>query len=89
MSQVLDTVPPSLVSEGTAEALAAAAYRHAAQLTPFGEDIVGVGCTCALATQRDRRGSNRVLAHMPEHFPFKCALLKRGRPNCARVFLGL
>ena len=45
-------------SAGTSVDLAVAAYRHAAKLTPFGAPIVGVGATCALATDRDRLGQH-------------------------------
>lgn len=59
------SLPRSLASAPAAAALAAAAYRQAAQLSPFpssssSHDILGVGCTCALATGRERAGSDRV-----------------------------
>jgi hypothetical protein len=57
--------------------MAEAAYRHAANLASMGQDIIGVGCTCALATDRDRRGEHKVgqrrgsilslLPHTPPH----------------------
>ena len=60
--------PRSLASAQAAAALAAAAYRQAAQLSPFpspssfpsSAEILGVGCSCALATGRQRAGSDRV-----------------------------
>lgn len=60
------SLPRSLASAPAAAALAAAAYRQAAQLSPFvsasssSSDILGVGCSCALATGRERAGSDRV-----------------------------
>lgn len=57
------SAPPSPVqsaaSGSTAEALAKAAYRQAATLSPFGTPIIGAAATCALATDRDRRGDHR------------------------------
>jgi hypothetical protein len=57
-------LPASLASAPAAAALAEAAYRQAAQLSPFvspsSSDILGVGCCCALATGRERAGSDRV-----------------------------
>jgi hypothetical protein len=43
----------------TASAMAHAAYRQAAKLSSFGTDVVGVGCTCALATDREKRGEHK------------------------------
>eukprot|EP00884_Botryococcus_braunii_P010579 jgi/Botrbrau1/19522/Bobra.0035s0021.1 len=60
ISQVLQTVPPSLASEEAARDLSRSAYQQAAQLTPFGAELVGIGCTCALATLRSRRGQDKV-----------------------------
>ena len=69
------SLPRSLASAPAAAALAEAAYRQAAQLSPFPsssssssssspfespQDILGVGCSCALATGRERAGSDRV-----------------------------
>lgn len=43
----------------TAREMAVAAYRRAAQLSSLGTDIVGVSCTCALATDREKRGEHK------------------------------
>ena len=51
-------LPAALPAE-TAQAMARAAYRQAAKLSSFGTDIVGVGCTCALATDREKRGEHK------------------------------
>jgi hypothetical protein len=60
MCDVLGHVPATFASAETARDLAAAAYRQAAQLTPFGTPLVGVGCTCGLTTGRERRGEDKV-----------------------------
>lgn len=39
--------------------MAHAAYRQAVKLSSFGTDVVGVGCTCALATDREKRGEHK------------------------------
>lgn len=39
--------------------MAREAYRQAAALSPFGTPILGIGATCALATDRDRLGDHR------------------------------
>lgn len=39
--------------------MAVAAYRRGAQLSAMGTDIVGVACTCALATDREKRGEHK------------------------------
>lgn len=36
-----------------------AAYRQAASLSPIGTPILGLGATCALATDRDRKGEHK------------------------------
>ena len=48
-------------STGMAIAMANAAFREAASLSEFGTPVVGVGVTCALATDRDRRGEDRAI----------------------------
>ncbi|GFR43469.1 hypothetical protein Agub_g4553, partial [Astrephomene gubernaculifera] len=47
---ILGKDPEQYCSAATAAAMAAAAYRRAAQLSSFGSSVVGVGATCALAT---------------------------------------
>lgn len=42
--------PEQFCSADTAVAMARAAYRRAAQLSPVGTPIVGLGATCSLAT---------------------------------------
>ena len=60
LTQVLGGVTPeSSVSASTAVSMAKAAYKQAAVLSPFGTPIIGAAATCALSTDRDRRGENR------------------------------
>jgi len=51
--------PQQYVSEATAVAMARAAYRRAAQLSPIGSHVVGLGATCSLATEPPKRGRCR------------------------------
>ncbi|KAL4856193.1 Zinc finger MYND domain-containing protein 10 [Chlorella vulgaris] len=59
MADMLGAVPQSYTSADTAQAMAQAAYRQAVKLSPFGTDVVGVGCTCALATDRVKQGEHK------------------------------
>eukprot|EP00891_Asterochloris_glomerata_P005367 jgi/Astpho2/5367/fgenesh1_pg.00075_%23_41_t len=43
-----------------ADDLAKAAYRQAANLATIESPIIGVGCTCALATDREKKGVHKV-----------------------------
>ena len=56
MTSLLGHPPARATSEATAVEMAVAAYRSAAALSSFGEPILGVGATFALATDRERRG---------------------------------
>eukprot|EP00898_Chlorokybus_atmophyticus_P003070 jgi/Chlat1/3764/Chrsp259S03906 len=51
--------PEQSVSASTARDLARAAYLRALHLTPPGTVVAGLGCTCALATTRPKRGRHR------------------------------
>lgn len=53
------TEKPRSVSKEMAELMAGAAFREATNLSAFGSPVVGVGVTCALATDRNRRGEDR------------------------------
>lgn len=48
-------------STDMAMAMATAAFREAASLSEFGAPVLGVGVTCALATDRDRRGEDKAV----------------------------
>ncbi|MFN8503475.1 hypothetical protein [Kouleothrix sp.] len=60
MADLLGAPPGQAVSEPTAAAMAAAAYRRARRLAEPGVACLGVGCTAALVTDRARRGEDRV-----------------------------
>jgi len=51
---------PHRVKEQTARDMAGRAFQRAALFTGEDNDIIGVGCTAALATSRQRRGADRV-----------------------------
>ena len=59
MAELLGAMPEIFASPGTAAAMARAAYRQAAQLAALGEPLVGLGCTCALATDRPKQGQHK------------------------------
>lgn len=61
LAEVLGYTPETSVSTSTAEAMARAAYRQAAALSSFGTPIIGASATCALSTDRDRRGQHRAV----------------------------
>lgn len=66
-------VPSTAASSHTAAALAGAAYHEAANLAAFGTPIVGIGCTCALATDRMKKGDHKVPpCPCSAHGPFMC-----------------
>lgn len=62
LTEWLNAAPEQACSAATARAMAMAAWQRARQLatdTPP-EDLVGVGCTASLATDRSKRGPHRV-----------------------------
>lgn len=60
LADVLGHVPDQFASQATAELLAQSAYQHAANLAPFGTPLLGVACTCALVTDRLKKGKHKV-----------------------------
>lgn len=50
----------SYATAGTAVDMAKAAYKQAAQLSEIGTSIIGIGCTCALMTDRVKKGDHKV-----------------------------
>lgn len=60
MEQVLQQATVSYASIEAAQKLAKAAYIQAAQLSQLGTPIVGIGCTCALMTDRVKKGDHKV-----------------------------
>ena len=75
--------------------MATAAYRAAAGLAPFGVPLIGLGCSCALATDRPKRGDHKVsaesgddrTAHPPQLCPLKGTLsdLHTSTAGCCRL----
>lgn len=59
LARRLGRVPASAVSADVAEALAVTAQRRAARRGDDGREPIGVACTAALATDRDRRGDEQ------------------------------
>ena len=59
MAELLGATPETFASPETAVAMARAAYRQAAHLAALGEPLVGLGCTCALATDRPKQGQHK------------------------------
>jgi hypothetical protein len=64
LSNFLGRRPEQFCSPATSRALAVRAYERACWLAPEGE-VVGLGCTASLATDRPKRGDHRV--HLAVH----------------------
>ena len=60
MSEILGQEPLKFASTQTAVDMARSAYKQAAHLSAFGSPILGVSCTCALATDRIKKGDHKV-----------------------------
>jgi hypothetical protein len=56
--QLLGHRPPQFCSAVTSREMAVRAYERAAWLAP-GENVLGIGCTASLATDRPKRGDHR------------------------------
>lgn len=61
------TEPATFASPETARSMAAAAYRAAVQVAPYGTPVVGLGCSCALATDRPKRGDHKASRRATAH----------------------
>jgi hypothetical protein len=59
LEALLGAPPAQAVSGPTARAMADRAYARAALLSAGGWPLLGVGCTAAIATDRERRGADR------------------------------
>ena len=60
LSVYLGEAPSQFCSEETARQLAARALEHASSLTPHPSPLnIGIACTAALQTTRERKGSDR------------------------------
>ena len=72
MAEILAREPQAYACTLTAVEMARAAYRQAAHLSEFGAPILGVSCTCALATDRVKKGDHKVRfsgMHLLPHLP--------------------
>jgi hypothetical protein len=58
LEALLGAPPTQAVSAATARAMAERAYARAAMLSEGGHPLLGVGCTAAIATHRERRGAD-------------------------------
>lgn len=79
------TEPATFASPETARGMAAAAYRAAVQVAPYGTPVVGLGCSCALATDRPKRGDHKVIvaAHSGSTAAHWAVSLEKGARNRA------
>ncbi len=68
MAEILAKEPQTYACTLTAVDMARAAYRQAAHLSEFGVPILGVSCTCALATDRVKKGDHKVRFPGPPTF---------------------
>ena len=72
MAEILAKEPQTYACTLTAVDMARAAYRQAAHLSEFGVPILGVSCTCALATDRVKKGDHKArpsaCSPLPEGF---------------------
>ena len=60
VAEVLGSVPQQYASQDTAVAMARAAYQKAANLAAFGTELLGASLTCALVTDRPKKGEHKV-----------------------------
>ncbi|KAK9815499.1 hypothetical protein WJX72_004708 [[Myrmecia] bisecta] len=83
MGQVLSSEPATSASVETASDMARAAYKQAADLAAFGTPLMGIGCTCALATNRPKKGEHKVYAaiHSGAATTFYSLTLEKGARN--------
>ena len=58
LSNVLGTTTEKAVSETTAFSMARTAYKRAVKLRENDTAVIGIGCTGAITTNRERRGIN-------------------------------
>jgi nicotinamide mononucleotide (NMN) deamidase PncC len=59
LAALLGAAPAQAVSAATARGMAEAAYARAADLAEGDWPLLGVGCTAAVVTDRERRGADR------------------------------
>lgn len=69
LQEALKFPTSSYASVGTAVDMAKAAYKQAAQLSDIGTSVIGIGCTCALMTDRVKKGDHKARsAHLAKTF---------------------
>jgi len=86
LAAFLGFAPVQACSSGTAIAMARAAQARAARLVPTGTDLVGLGATAALVSDRPRRGEHRfhiAFANAAGIAYCTCALAKGRRDRAA------
>lgn len=79
LAEILGSQPVSAASEATSRDMAVEAYRQAASLAPFGTPILGVGATCALTTDRDRRGEDKAIVTVHNGLTTRTAALRMAK----------
>lgn len=60
LDDFLGTHPESCCSQTTARAMAMAAFRRAVELSGDWNHVLGIGCTCSLATDHTKQGPHRI-----------------------------
>ena len=60
LDDFLGTHPESCCSQATARAMAMVAFRRAVKLSGDWNHVLGIGCTCSLATNQPKQGSHRI-----------------------------
>jgi hypothetical protein len=78
--QFLGQRPAQFCSAATSRLMANRAYDRAVWLAP-GEEVVGMGCTASLATDRPKRGKHRfyITAHTAERISTHALILPKGK----------
>ncbi|GLC67169.1 hypothetical protein PLESTF_000524800 [Pleodorina starrii] len=82
---ILGQEPEQFCSAATAAAMAETAYRRAADLSPFGSSVVGLGATCSLATVDVKRGDHRAYVAVHSGGGSRCMALTLAKGARSRV----
>ncbi|MGH7048508.1 MAG: hypothetical protein ACREE2_19195 [Stellaceae bacterium] len=86
LATFLGSAPAQACSSGTAIAMAQSARARAARLAPAGTDLVGLGATAALVSDRPRKGEHRfhiAFANAAQTAHCTCVLAKGRRDRAA------
>ena len=54
----IGSIPSNAVSEQTSQEMARASYKRAIKLRAENSEVIGIGCTGAISTNRERKGAN-------------------------------